>query len=75
MTIQTIAALTALGALWVIQTVPESPQAARQGGAIVAADFDYEASVSACSMTLEGINPCSPRRSRSRPNAKQSGAA
>ncbi len=57
MTIQTIAALTALGALWVIQTVPESPQAARQGGAIVAADFDYEASVSACSMTLEGDQP------------------
>jgi hypothetical protein len=57
MSIQTIAALTALGALWVIQTVPESPQAARQNGAIVAADFDYEASVSACSMTLEGDQP------------------
>ena len=57
MSIQTIAALTALGALWVIQTVPESRQAARQNGAIVATDFDYEASVSACSMTLEGDQP------------------
>jgi hypothetical protein len=54
MSIQTIAALTALGALWVIQTVPESQQAARKSGAVVAADFDYEGSVSACSLTLEG---------------------
>jgi hypothetical protein len=55
MSIQTVAAVAILAGLSVVsQVVPDSDQVARQSGAIVAADYDYEALVTSCSLTLEG---------------------